>query len=88
MTELTLLWAEEPTHVWDAAGNPRKGTKQDTFMPTSCATGELSSRFRVAGKKINCVMGKQFIRKEKTLICSQRLLFGVGFLIFSGSIRH
>lgn len=41
MTELTLLWAEEPTHVWDAAGDPRKGTKQDTFMPVSCAMGNF-----------------------------------------------
>lgn len=54
MAELTLLWAEVPTHVREAVGNPRKGTKQDTFTPLSCATGELSSRFRVAGKKISC----------------------------------
>lgn len=72
MTELTLLWAEEPTPVWDGVGNARKGTKQDTFMPVSCATGELSSRFRVAGKKIPCnretvyQKGKNFDMLSKT----------------------
>jgi len=41
-----------PTHVQEAVGNPRKGTKQDAFNPFSCAAGKLASRFRVAGKKI------------------------------------
>lgn len=47
MTKLIL-------HVREAVGNPRKGTKQDTFIPVTCATAEVSSRFKVAGKKTSC----------------------------------
>lgn len=87
-TDVTLVWAEVSTQDREAVGNPRKGTKPDTFTPDSCATGELSSRSRVAGKKISCnrkavyQKGKNFNALSKTTFLFAFAYFQVPVDIF------